>query len=1091
MLGQTYRIGPNLNSIKWDLGNMLGNGFENHIFNVLSKNMEEYFKHGATIEHTSASRDHGKDIIIQASFSLENILGINFYIRDKEKLKIYIECKSSNKDKITYNSFAGNLSRIKGENVGYYVLITNTTIVPFSYYQFKEDAAKEGIEFILIDQYLLMKYLAQNNAIIGTCSLPGRFEDIYIEYQTNSCVINSKKAYEIYFFIRNYSEFSQSFSMQLSTDRNWSVSLEHIERIIDPMSSDCLRLIASKEHFDGLDELIINVQGNTFEKAIKINGLNLTYNFKPDLVGQKNKEIIKNIKKFIVEKTSNQITFLLGEAGAGKTRIVDEVLSELSGTNVNFCQVVIEKGINPFIKLEKELLRTGCLTNSKRCTSFEDVLSYVDTKYRKCSIIFDDFHNADITFLNDVRTLLTQVCPSGLTILFVCRDDFSVGNMDFFAFLEFCKRNYYQNIIELKPLSDLEAVQLIKSIVRGIPQTALEKIHSLSNNLPLFIIQVIEYLLDLKLVYLLNRNTVGIENIESFSAHLYIPKDMEEIYDKRTMCLRDQTSGETMIKFLYIASQVGISFSNDFTNIFFENNEELLKLLIQRRYIIDSAQGYTFVHESFFLYICQKLKNNKNMKKEVGIWLSNLPCVFNQLELLKRGQLYLWAEKKKEAQQCFSIAISEINNIENYSSININENYYKYIDEIYSLCITYKQKKQTATCKIYIALHYHTPYEAVAACDWVQKKLKNDKDFKKDSEFRFYLKEQTAHSYLNAGHLKKSEIILSELLSETILKMDRCDSKAVFDMYDKLANIYIKYNSFDIAKNYCNLSMQLAQDLCDQNLQALSYITSAKLYFYTNNQLYKDNIFKADKLLSKNKAYRIKCHNDVSILILKLMEGEQQNCSFWENLLSEANMLLDICITNNFANSVIRLHMLIAILYYLLESKSVHFFSTSKCIQNGINYSIKFGISTYIWQFYNLSAIISVRERQPLSQQQGLFDTVFNILKRQNLTYLGNIDIIYGNMLALTNIMLFYCRNKQESFFYKKLSQVLFAGSIESCDFDCKKSICQYECHGYLEIYQKEWKRLSKVNKTPTTIFGKKIKNYPLRDSTGFYLIIS
>ena len=151
MLGQTYRIGPNLNSIKWDLGNLLGNGFENHIFNVLSKNMEEYFKHGATIEHTSASRDHGKDIIIQASFSLENILGINFYIRDKEKLKIYIECKSSNKDKITYNSFAGNLSRIKGENVGYYVLITNTTIVPFSYYQFKEDAAKEGIEFILIE----------------------------------------------------------------------------------------------------------------------------------------------------------------------------------------------------------------------------------------------------------------------------------------------------------------------------------------------------------------------------------------------------------------------------------------------------------------------------------------------------------------------------------------------------------------------------------------------------------------------------------------------------------------------------------------------------------------------------------------------------------------------------------------------------------------------------------------------------------------------------------------------------------------------------------------------------------------------------
>lgn len=789
MLGQTYRIGPDLNSLKWDLGNMLGNGFENHIFNVLSKNMEEYFKHGATIEHTSASRDHGKDIIIQAPFSLENVLGTNFYIRKKEKLKIYIECKSSNKEKITYNSFAGNLSRIKGEDVGYYVLITNTTIVPFSYYQFKEDAAKEGIEFILIDQYLLMKYLAENNATIGIYSLPKRFEDIYIEYQTNSCVINSKKAYEIYFFVRNYSKFSQSFSMQLSTDRNWSVSLEYIERIIEPLSSDCLKLIASKEHFDGLADLVINVQGNTFEKAIKINGLNLTYNFKPDLVGQENKKIIKDIKTLVTEDTSNQISFLIGEAGAGKTRIVDEVLSDLSGTNVNFCQVVIEKGINPFIKLKKELLRAGCLTDSNCCTSFEDVLSFVDIRYRKCFIIFDDFHNADITFLNNVRTLLNQVCPSGLTILFVCRDDFSVRNMDFFSFLEFCKRNYYQNIIELKSLSNTETIRLIKSIVRGIPQIALKKIHSLSNNLPLFIIQVIEYLLDLKLVYLLNRNTVGIENIESFSAHLYIPKDMEEIYNKRTMCLKDQASGEIMLKFLYIASQVGINFPNYLANIFFENKEELLKLLIQRRYIIEFSEGYAFIHESFFLYICQKLQNNEEIKKEVGTWLSNLPCVFNQLESLKKGQLYLWAGKVEEARQCFSTAISEINNISNYSSININENYYNYMNEIYSLCINYDQKKKTAACKIYIALHYHTPYEAVSTCDWAQKKLKNDKNFKKDSEFRFYLKEQTAHSYLNAGHLKKSEIILSELLSETILKMDRCDSKAVFDMYDKLSNV--------------------------------------------------------------------------------------------------------------------------------------------------------------------------------------------------------------------------------------------------------------------------------------------------------------
>ena len=161
LLGQTYIVGPRLNNNEWNLDNMLGLGFENHIFNILSKEMEKYYEFGAKINRTPKVRDNGKDIIIESPISLENVLETNFYLKDHKKLKIYIECKSSNHNKIAYNSFAGNLSRIKEENVGYYVLVTNTTIVPYSYYQFKEEAEKLGIEFILIDQYLLKQILLQ------------------------------------------------------------------------------------------------------------------------------------------------------------------------------------------------------------------------------------------------------------------------------------------------------------------------------------------------------------------------------------------------------------------------------------------------------------------------------------------------------------------------------------------------------------------------------------------------------------------------------------------------------------------------------------------------------------------------------------------------------------------------------------------------------------------------------------------------------------------------------------------------------------------------------------------------------------------
>lgn len=1091
LLGQSYIEGPHLNDNEWNLDNNLGLGFENHIFNILSMEMRRYYDLGAKIERTPKVRDNGKDIIIESPISLENILGFNFYLKDQKSLRIYIECKSSNHNKIPYNSFAGNLSRIKEENVGYYVLVTNTTIVPFSYYKFREEAEKLGIEFVLIDQYLLKKYFHQNNAMIGKEMIPDSFDKIYIEYQANSCIIESQNAYEIYFWIRNYSNSPQTISMQVNTDRNWSIDSGNIECVVELNNSYCLKLIAIKEYFDGIDDLILNVKSNFFDTSIQVKGINISYNFRPELIGEKNKEIIELIKTGIIENTANHIYLLAGEAGVGKTRIVDEVLSEIAGREINFCRVSVEKNKNILLQLQEILIQDGYLSNNATCNSLEDIFVNIDTTYRKCVIVLDDLHNASAKILCNVRKLLETNCPSGLTLLLVGRDDFSVGNIDYFSFLEFCKENYSSNIILVKALSDPETIQLIKSIVRGIPTFALEKIHSLSNNIPLFIIQVIEYMLDLKLVYLLNRNTVGIENTDSFSNHLYIPKSMEEIYDQRIKCLIEQNSGSDMLKFLYIASYLGIHFSDYFVNAFFEGREELFRNLLERRYVMPSSGGYSFIHESLYLYISHRLQSSRDAKKEVGNYLLSVPYIFDKMDALKKGQLHFWINNKELARSYFSSAISDINNITNYSSVNINQSYYTYLEDIYNICTTYEQKKKTVVCKIYIALHYHTPYEAVAMCKWAQRKLKSSKQFQKDTQFGFYLKEQMAHSYINAGQLKKSEIILLDLLSETILNINNCDKKAVFDMYDKLSNIYIKYNSFDIARNYCQLSLALAIDLDDSNLQALSYITTAKLYFYTDKTMSKEYLNKADQLLSKEKAYRIKCHNDVSLLIMRLFEALEKDEHNLQNLIVETEKLLDICIENNFANSVIRLYMLTAVLHYLLNIETGEYIVTKKYIEKGIDASIKFGISTYIWQFYSLQAIILVRQKQDVSKQKSLFDTVFNMLKKQNLNYLGNCDITYGNMLALTNVMFFYRLNLSENLFYQKISQISLADSVDSCDFNCSKYLCQYGCHTNLETYQKEWTNLSVLKDKQSILFGKSFEKYVLQDSTGYYIIIS
>lgn len=183
--------------------------------------------------------------------------------------------------------------------------------------------------------------------------------------------------------------------------------------------------------------------------------------------------------------------------------------------------------------------------------------------------------------------------------------------------------------------------------------------------------------------------------------------------------------------------------------------------------------------------------------------------------------------------------------------------------------------------------------------------------------------------------------------------------------------------------------------------------------------------------------------------------------------------------------------MLLAVLYYYLDVDTNTYFATTRYIEKGIDMSIKFGISTYIWQFYNLKALICVRQNQEISKQKSLFDTIFNILKKQNLTYLGNGDFTYGNILALTNIMYFYKNNVSENVFYQKINLLTAMDTIDSCDFDCNKNACQYECHTSLKLYQKEWNKLSTLKDKQSILFGKMTEKYTLQDSTGYYIILS
>ena len=152
---------------------------------------------------------------------------------------------------------------------------------------------------------------------------------------------------------------------------------------------------------------------------------------------------------------------------------------------------------------------------------------------------------------------------------------------------------------------------------------------------------------------------------------------MDELYSKRLQCLTKQVNGKEMTEFLLIASFLGIDFSKYFVNIYFEDKEDLLKMLLERRYIMPSLKGYTFMHESLFLYLKNRLLNNRNEQRIVGTWLLNSPCIFEKLNKLKQGRVFLWTNNKSKARNAFSCAISVNTRIKNYSSKNIYSNFYE------------------------------------------------------------------------------------------------------------------------------------------------------------------------------------------------------------------------------------------------------------------------------------------------------------------------------------------------------------------------------------------------------------------------------
>lgn len=1053
----------NINNLDWDLKDELGHGFEDYIYKIIVKMLHISFSSGITVCQTEAVRDGGRDIIIEATKSFE-LFGINFSMKGKKKIKIYIECKSTNQDTVSYDKFAKNAIIAGQDKVDYLLLVTNKTITPYTFYSVCENAAGSGYEFLLIDQYILYNYLKQNGLDKwNLCDVNFDRTRIAVSYQTDKGSYNRKPCMDLYLFCRNYADDIAECELTLATDWNWKLSLDKFSFILEKNKGKCIKLKLFKEFNEGTDDIVLHLKSNNHLNSIDLNGKSLSYNFELPLTGEAHKTIISKAKEILSSASSFLWLNLYGEAGVGKTRITDELNKFFLSRSVRVINCVC-------VRRQKEATFTNILGESSKILKsnldssdlFELLLDIKDD-FLWTALFIEDIHNADIEFLKMLESVLSKENINVPIILVTTgRSDYTVFNENYFSLLEKFnneKKIYFHNY-NVKPFTDDECVNLIRRTIKDIPEEALNRLHKLSNNNPFYLVHFIEYLLEIKLVNLLNRNTVGIPNVLTFAEKIYIPKAVEDLLEKRYQVLRNYVLGEKCQNFLKSAALYGLHFPKQLLYEYFDENEYTnLDILFLGHFIKDlDDKSFSFDHETVYLFFKNKVfckSGDYHLYEKI---YSN-KTVFSLYEILKQGVVLYHLKDYNKAKKCFEIPILEIKNMDNVSSENISVEYFEYFEYIYEI---FRREnallfmKKTIQAKIYVAMHNLALGQATQAFDdsfdLVSKYHKDDEVFFLD------LKQLQASFYLHVGRISESRGIMNDLLARERMSKEIFSDEIRFNLFERASSLYIHSNHIQPAIEYNKLSFQIAEQLDNDKLKALAKINEAKLWFFSNVQKSRDIMLEAKKLLDKNMVSRINCHNELGILTADiLIENSLKENT--KSYIKRAQKLLENSIEINYPLDIIRSHFILAILNFITPHKNLEL--CKKHLDYGIDASVRYGILKLMGNFYNLKALIGIYEDQKVDDIVAIFNTMINYLKQEDLLFLGNLDFSYSNVILLTNYLIFLNEKGLESQKYQFLSQITYYGYSSICDYQCDRhDKCQYTCSRNIEKFQKNFENI-------------------------------
>lgn len=1065
MLGKVTYITQNIYQESAKLDEVDGHSFEKLMFQYITKELEPYFSQNLRIKNTSVTRDDGRDIIITSAEDFQ-LFGMNFHKKNNENITVYIECKSSKNFRIDRDKFSHNILAANSSNIDYLVLLTNKCITPEAYFMAQENGKKNNYEFRLFDKILLRIFFEHY--------IPA--SELSISYQIQYGATNDKNKLDVYLLFQNHTSQKQLCKYRLKSNRNWILALENLNIYLDPYCCISKKVTAVKEYSDGIDDLILNFEYNNQTKSVIINGSNIKYIFETPLVGTQHKYLVKTLSDAIIFNEQQLFIHIYGEAGIGKTRIKDEILKKLDGTNNEIlsyrCKECLQTNDKEeFINL---LLRNNLLNNKK-------------IEFSKYVIILEDFHHASKDLIGYIKNCSSSenIFRGPVTFFILGRFDDTFQNDEYIRFISYTKLS--ANIISKKveKLESDASYFLIREIINEVPQKVLDDIYTASENNPFYIIQFIEYLLENKLVNIINRNTVGIINATTFLDKIYIPKGIEDLLERRLFTLKTQIS-ERAYYFLLILAFKKNKCSSEIFDTFLSSEDNEREYLFQHHLLKleESHSNVLFEHENIFRY-CSKLIEQRKNYILISQIIYQEKHLFKSLSLFEKGKVYFRINYSEKALDCYQEIIDKVTNFKNVATENLPYHYLDYIEDIYFIALSNKNIDLQRKCllsELYISLHNIANGKAKRNIDKIEKFILEN--HKNDIRLKITYKQMKMHYYMQCGHNLKAIQLGCELVAQ-----ERLDDKNLFpidtrfNLFDRMSSLYFQLNHKELAKKYNELGLKISKENNNDNFYALSYMTASKISFFDNTKTSIKKMQKAQEYIDKTQNIRLNCHNSLSIISAELLIDTMSK----NDRIYKIHKQLEIAQKIRYPIAEIRAYYLLAVTSYLKVEQVTDADIPISYLDKAIELSIYNASIKMLPNIYNLKAIIATWQNATTDLIFKYYNTMLQYLKQQNQLFLGNGDFTYSNIINLTNYALFLLQNHSENEFYTFMSQIGGYGIETFCNFNCAESpLCFYSCNNNLDAFQRLGKQI--VNKSKFINLSN-AKKYNLQDErTGYYI---